>query len=170
MDTNDIIVLIGLVINIGLTIWNSIKLKEIEVFKAGYKRTNRKISYIHQSIRDLSENNVVFVSLIFDQTNESKIDQEKFFTEHIQRLSIAKGIIDGVAPFLGQNNRKKIATILDDYINDHLDNDLQDLVGATTSEAEEKMISQITINFSGACNNVVEILKDEINDLLSLEK
>lgn len=169
MDTSEIIVLIGLVINIGLTIWNSFKLKEIEEYKADNDRTNRKISYIHQSIRDLSENDRFFFNLVSNHINESELNHEALVIDHFQRLSTVKGIIDGCVPFLNQKHQKKIKEVYGHYKN-LLTNDMQAFDDATVTADKLFIWDQTTSRLFGLKNKATEILQDELNDLLNLEK
>lgn len=169
MDTSEIIVLIGLVINIGLTVWNSIRLKEIEEYKADFDRTNRKISYIQQTIRDLSEKEDLFFDTFFDKSEELSIEMINFNRYYIRHVTITKGIVDSIVPILGTENQKRVKNLFDDFENQYGEY-LDKFLNSNNTEVIHELFNNMVASISGLISKITRILQDELNDLLGLEK
>lgn len=159
--------IVGL-INVVISIANHQQLKKIEVFKANFDRTNRKINYIQQAIQDLHLKDDPLLNNIFTDMKEKKITIARFHLDQTRRLQLIKGITFGVTPFLSMDNKTKVKNILSEHVTDikglekefanpenHIE--LDDYI-ADTMCCFIKLTSEITI-----------VLQEQIGELLLAE-
>jgi hypothetical protein len=159
--------IVGL-INVVISIANHQQLKKIEVYKANFDRTNRKINYIQQAIQDLHLKDDPLLNNIFTDMKEEKITIARFHLDQTRRLQLIKGVVFGVIPFLSKDNKAKVENILSEYVTDveGLDNEFTNPENHIESD---DYITDTMCGFIKLTSEITIVLQEQIGELLLAE-